>query len=1156
MRSYHYNEPAYTGGAHLPSALTGITNENGVRFATYQYDVQGRAIVTEHAEGANRYSLAYHADGSTTVTDPLGTQRTYHFQSVVGVIKSTGQSQPSGAGCGPAASNTSYDVNGNVVSQTDFNGHKTCYAYDLTRNLETARIEGLPANQACPADLLVYTPAADSAERVILTDWHPSFRLPVSITEAERETSLEYDQHGNLLRYSLHDRSSHATRTWSASYRYHPEVAGALLQSVVDGPRTDVADLTTLDYYAPEASCAGGHIGCRGQLRQITNALGHVSQITRYNAHGQAEEIIDPNGLVSTFSYDVRQRLLSRKQGSETTYYHYDAAGQLIKLTPPDGHPIHYRYDAAGRLIQIADKLGNRIAYTLDAMGNRIREEVFDPANTLTQTHRREFDALSRLWKAISAQEQLTELGYDANGNLTQSRNPLAHLTSQQFDPLNRLIRRNDPAGGQSQQEYDALDRLVSLTDPKGITTRYTYNGLGDLLREISADRGMTTYSYDTAGNLTTRTDARGVVETTSYDALNRPIHRSYVSISEIPATSPISWYYDEGTNGIGRLSRMQDEAGTTTYQYDQHGRLLNQTQTIALGKESVSHSLSYQYDNAGHLAQMIYPSGARLTFKYGEDDGRLTEMQINNQVLIQNLNYQPFGAPQSWLWGNGQAHSRDFDRDGRLIQQPLAEGRQTLRYDAASRLIQTTHTNPLYNRSYDYDALDRLTHQVTHTSSSQWQYDANGNRSQLQPGSTGYPYTIDAMSNRLLMVTGPLAKSYRYDAAGNPLSDGVTHYSWNAANRLSEVTTKGSVAYRYNGHGERLVKMGEPRTRIDATFFVYDPTGKLIGEYAASPGAQKKANGQLKQETVWLGDMPVAMLKSNVRTAAIEIFYIQADHLNTPRVIVDQSHTPVWRWDNIDPFGANLPDEDSDGDRKPFEYNLRFAGQYFDAETQLHYNYLRDYDPHTGRYLQSDPIGLAGGLNPYRYAYNNPLHYTDPTGEAVPAIALWMAGGALTLLDMLKPLTPHPQFPDAIESVWMVPGPVGSAKKLCGAAEGVVKHSPINPGPLADDIAKTFRSATYSKRTLSSETTLYRVISNNGNPTGSYWTSVKPQGPLQSVIDLALDPNWGNTATRVVTARVPSGTTIYVGAAAAQRGLVGGGSQIYIPRVDLKWIR
>ena len=159
VRTYHYNEPAYTSNVNLPHALTGITDENGVRFATYTYDAQGRAVVTEHAGGVERYVLGYSSDGSNTmVTDPLGSQYTHHFQTILGVAKSTGQSQPAGSGCSAAASNMTYDINGNIVSRTDFNNHKTCYAYDLNRNLETVRVEGLGSAVNCPTDLIATPP--------------------------------------------------------------------------------------------------------------------------------------------------------------------------------------------------------------------------------------------------------------------------------------------------------------------------------------------------------------------------------------------------------------------------------------------------------------------------------------------------------------------------------------------------------------------------------------------------------------------------------------------------------------------------------------------------------------------------------------------------------------------------------------------------------------------------------------------------------------------------------------------------------------------------------------------------------------------------------------------------------------------------------------
>jgi len=112
----------------------------------------------------------------------------------------------------------------------------------------------------------------------------------------------------------------------------------------------------------------------------------------------------------------------------------------------------------------------------------------------------------------------------------------------------------------------------------------------------------------------------------------------------------------------------------------------------------------------------------------------------------------------------------------------------------------------------------------------------------------------------------------------------------------------------------------------------------------------------------------------------AAGVYYIYADHLNTPRVITDGTNKVVWRWDS-DPFGADAANEDPDGDGAKFRYNLRFPGQYYDRETGLHYNYFRDYDPSTGRYPQADPIGIAGGLNLYAYVGGNPVSKIDPTG-------------------------------------------------------------------------------------------------------------------------------------------------------------------------------
>lgn len=396
---YHYNEagnidPSLT---NLDAYLTGITDENGTRLSTYQYDAQGRA--TSSGWGGNNYQLNY-GTNQTTVTDPLGTARTYTYQEILGRKRPTNQSQPGGSGCGPAASNTGYDANGNIAYKIDFNGNRTNYTYDLVRNLETIRTEGLDANGN-----------ATNSTRSISTSWHATWRLPTQIIEKDaagtalRQTDISYDSMGNKTSQSIKDIANNSTRTTSWSYTYNANVAGQIDQLIINGPRTDVPDITTIIYWLADANCTGNGTGydkgCRGQIRQITNALGQTTQYTRYNPHGQIEQIIDANGTLTELSYDARQRLQETRvignSISRITHYQYDNVGQLTQITLPDNTHINYTYDNAHRLIQIRDTQGNQIQYTLDAMGNRTHETKTDPNGNLTQTLNRSIDTLNRI---------------------------------------------------------------------------------------------------------------------------------------------------------------------------------------------------------------------------------------------------------------------------------------------------------------------------------------------------------------------------------------------------------------------------------------------------------------------------------------------------------------------------------------------------------------------------------------------------------------------------------------------------------------------------------------------------------------------------------------------------------------------------------------
>lgn len=992
IRTYLYGEAANVSftpnaGVSYLHSLTGIVDENGVRYASWTYDAAGRATSSEHGvfgSGIDRVSMAYAApdasgNSSTTVVDTQGTSRVYGFSTTLGVVKNTGIS---GQPCNDCAAATTYDANGNIASSTDWNGNVTHYVYDLTRNLETSRTEAFGKPEA----------------RTITTRWHSTYRLPAAIAEPLRITSFSYDASGNLLSKSIQPTTdvtgasglsaiaSGIARTFTYTYN----ASGQVLS--VNGPRTDVSYLTIYTY------------DTQGNLATVTNALNQITTLDNYDANGRIGRITDPNGLVTTLSYDARGRLTARTEGSETTSYQYDGVGQLTRITLPDTSTIQYTYDNAHRLTDITDVDGNHIHYTLDKAGNRTKEEILSPTNTVITTHDRVFNTLNQLYQDIGAANQTITYGYDNNGNLLTITDPLNHVTSNIYDALNRLSKTTNPNNGLIQYSYNGLDQLTQITDPRNLITQYARDGLDNLNQTISPDTGTMLNTYDAAGNLKKATDARGITTTYTYDALNRVTNIAY------PTGTATTFEYDGGVSGAanakGHLTKMSDESGQTTYTYNANGRLLTKTQTVGAGRTAKSFILTYAYSTTGKLSSLTYPSGNRINLGY-DNAGRINSLTLNptnsngsgtNTAstinLMSAITYAPFAEPTNWTWGNNSPYTRSRDPDGRVSAYPLGDSlsnglNRTLNYDAASRILNTSHTGSstpaaaTFNQSYSYDTLDRLTSFTASNTNQGYQYDASGNRTQATFGSTTYTNAIAATSNRLMATTGPSpAKTNTYDAAGNLTSDGTVIYTYSNRGRMASAKYgKNTTSYLYNGLGQRLKKTAP--TSIIATginYYLHDQSGHLLGEY--------DANGNVIQETVYLGDSPTIVLKQttttvsrNVTSTATNVYYIYADHLNTPRVLTRATDNKiVWRWDSADPFGVNLPNENPYG-LGAFSYNPRFPGQIYDRETNLHYNYFRDYDPTTGRYSTSDPIGLRGGINTYSYVGGNPLTRIDPTG-------------------------------------------------------------------------------------------------------------------------------------------------------------------------------
>ncbi|MGH8454303.1 MAG: hypothetical protein ACRESW_07105, partial [Nevskiales bacterium] len=621
------------------------------------------------------------------------------------------------------------------------------------------------------------------------------------------------------------------------------------LLDTINGPRTDVADVTDFNYNS------------QGNLTSITNALNQVTQISSHDAHGNPLTITDANGVTSSLTYDLRQRLLTRTVAGATTSFDYDDVGNLTRLTLPTGGFLSYSYDTTHRLTDIQDNQGNKIHYTLDAAGNRTKEEVFDPSNVLKRQLRQEYDNQSRLKKILGANGQVTEYGYDNDGNRTSSTEATSFTTSTEYDALDRMLKVTDAASGETRYGYNALDQLTSVTDPKNLTTSYSHNAFGEVAQQVSPDTGTTTHTYDAAGNRLSRTDARSITVRYSYDALNRLARQDYSG-----STEDVTYFYDganygrrtpvpAGTpNGIGRLTGVQDQTGDTAFAYDPRGNLQQQTRIV----RKVIYRTHYEYDLQNRLLRMTYPNGRVLTFErnaLGQITRLSTKLAGVSAVLVENVDYLPFGPESGWSLGNGLGETRAHDQDYRVTR--IQTGAiQDLGYyydtrnniDAIQNGLDTSRS-----QSFDYDALSRLTGAQGIYGNLGYGYDAIGNRlSETNDGVTDN-YTYSAGSHRLSSITqGNTTTAFSYDAVGNVTGKAGQSFSYNAANRLSQATSaSGGTSYTYNARGQRVIKTAG-RT---VTVYHHDQAGNLIAETDKRGNVQKEYvyfNGKLLAQFVY----------------------------------------------------------------------------------------------------------------------------------------------------------------------------------------------------------------------------------------------------------------------------------------------------------------
>ena len=551
-------------------------------------------------------------------------------------------------------------------------------------------------------------------------------------------------------------------------------------------------------------------------------------------------------------------------------------------------------------------------------------------------------------------------------------------MTAYSYDALKQIIQESVTVGSSAlvtKPTYDGLGQLISVMDPRGLVTSYNVDGLGNQSQRSSPDTQSSSYTADESGNVLTSTDARGKTTRYQYDALNRLLQAQYQT------GMPSQLEYDGGPGGpaseIGNLTRITDESGYTTFTHDIKGNVMAKTQVVTAGGTTAQFTVRYTYGNSGtsisKLETMTYPTGSRVTYHYDEN-GRVNSITMlqgtgaSELLLLTNITYTPSGDIQSWQWGNSgyPTYQRTYDLEGRLTSYPvdLMGTVRTMTYNSASLITAYMHSggpNPSqYDETFNYDTADRLTSFTLSGVATTYSYDANGNRAQQSGPNVTYSYSLS--SNRLSSASFSIPRSYTYDAAGNRTGDGLYTYTYSDRGRLAQIGGSTQLNIYYNALGQRVLKVGT----TGATRYVYDEDGHTIGEYAQSTVAGT--------ETVYLGNLPIAVITPQ------RYFYVLADQLHTPLVLVQADGTTVWDWRNRDPFGNNEPVASSVLPR----YDHRFPGQIADTETGLFYNYFRNYDPQTGRYVESDPIGLGDGINTYNYAKGNPISGADQYGLQV----------------------------------------------------------------------------------------------------------------------------------------------------------------------------
>jgi len=946
-----------------PHNITTIQKGDGTLPWVNTYDTQDR--VTQQKQGNHTWAFTYvipgvHTSASETITDAAG----------LNPITTT--------------SHTYFDSSNRVNKYQDALGNETTYTRNDKGRLTSRTLKRNTGTIAVP-NLIDYQQTqyvydndghiieqhqkinSQTGEAIITFNTYTNNRITQTQTYSNQnptrifETNTTYftDANGNFTQPKTRSRRLNNNSQLTNSYTY--DAQNRLTTHTMPDGTQQIYSYTSANQSEPS----------RQQIKIGATLSPQLDTRATYNSVNQLQTSTDARGNITSYSFDARNRLLSLTNPlAQTTALTYsnDVLTQinLGKTATLDGEKIRYSYDGYQRLIKVerassATQWTTFITYTRDSAGRILSETDADNRTTSYQ-----YNAIHQRIQMTDALGNITQYAYDPVGNLTQLTDPNGNITLYTYDGANRLIETREQGitpEAVTTYTYDAVGNLLTVTDANQHTTTYTYDLLSRLTKIVQPLGQSESYQYDKRDRMTQLINANNQKIQYTYNAWG-PLDRInyYANKTITTAERSAQYSYDVAGNITSILDNHLSPTAQYNFQYDALNRLSQQVANYL----PTAATINYTYDNIGNRESLTLIDGQTITHNYTYNLlNQLTQAALNNQTYnftyfnndtlktitypnsaITTNTYQNNGPLKSTQLKNNTGtqlglHQYTYDANDNILTQQTSVGTQTYQYDGLNRLIQATHAAAfaLPNEAYQYDGVGNRTQNNTTTNL----YD-NNNR-----------------------ITKLGATTITHNNAGSLTQNGTTTYTYNSEQRLTQ-TVKGGVTtqYLYDAFGRRVKKTSGGTT----TFYLWD-NENLIAEYSAA--------GQRTKRYAYIPNRHAALQIED----ANGIYNVHTNHLDTPTQLTDSTQKVVWTA-NYQAFGNTTINQDPDANGKSIVYNQRFPGQYADAETGLYYNFYRDYDPATGRYLQSDPIGLNGGINLYGYVAGNPMYWIDALGLKV----------------------------------------------------------------------------------------------------------------------------------------------------------------------------